>query len=54
MPPEERQVEFELDPRESAYVLPPVDRRPFADAREKSRAIRRMIEQAERERGDAP
>ena len=42
--------EIEPDPRESAYVLPPLDGRPFADEREKALAVLRVIEQAERER----
>ena len=42
--------EIEPDPRESAFVLPPLDGRPFADAQDKARAVLRVIEQAERER----
>jgi hypothetical protein len=42
--------EIEPDPRESAFVLPPVDCSPFADVGEKAKAVLRMIEQAERER----
>ena len=42
--------EIEPDPRESAFVLPPLDGRPFADARDKALAVLRVIEQAERER----
>ncbi len=42
--------EIEPDPRESPFELPPIDGRPFADGSEKERAIRRVIEQAERER----
>ena len=42
--------EIEPDPRESAFVLPPLDGRPFADEQDKARAVLRVIEQAERER----
>ena len=42
--------EIESDPRESAFVLPPLDGRPFADEQAKARAVLRVIEQAERER----
>jgi hypothetical protein len=41
---------IEPDPRESAFVLPPLDGRPFADESDKVRAVLRVIEQAERER----
>ena len=44
--------EIEPDPRESAFELPPLVGRPFADAREKARAVLRVIEQAERERSE--
>ena len=52
VPSEERQ-EPEQDPRESVFVLPPLERLPLADAHEKARAIRRVIEQAERERSSS-
>ena len=47
---EEPHGEIAADPRESPFELPPLDRTPFADAVEKALAIRRVIEQAERER----
>lgn len=42
--------EIEADPRESKFELPPIDHAPFADDAEKRLAVRRVIEQAERER----
>ncbi len=39
--------------RESPFVLPPVEGAPFANSEERAQAIRRMLEQAERERGAA-
>ncbi len=43
--------ESRRDPRECRVELPPIDgRRPFADDGEKAQAIRRVVEQAERER----
>ncbi len=39
-----------VDPRESPFELPPLERTPNADAAEKARAVRRVIAQAERER----
>ena len=42
--------EVERDPRESPYELPPLVRPPLANQREKAEAVRRVIEQAERER----
>ncbi len=50
MAAEEPSGEIGPDPRESPFELPPIDGRPFADDGEKERAIRRVIEQAERER----
>ena len=47
------QDEIVADPRESMFELPPVERAPFADAAEKKLAVRRVIEQAERERAAA-
>jgi hypothetical protein len=44
--------EIDADPRESRFVLPPVERAPFADRGERARAVRRMLEQAERERAE--
>jgi hypothetical protein len=48
--PEGRPGEMEPDEGESRFVLPPVERAPFAGRREKARAVLRVIEQAERER----
>ena len=45
--------EIVVDPRESMYELPPIEQAPFADAAEKKLAVRRVIEQAERERAAA-
>ena len=42
--------EFAADPRESLFELPPLERTPFADGAEKMLAVRRVIEQAEKER----
>lgn len=42
--------QFGPDPRECPYELPPIERRPLADDVETTHAIRRMIEQAQRER----
>jgi hypothetical protein len=50
---DEPPVEIEPDPRESPFELPPIDGRPFADAGAKTLAIRRVIEQAERERASS-
>jgi hypothetical protein len=47
---EEQPEELARDPRESQFELPPLVRRPFADNDEKALAVRRVIEQAERER----
>ena len=47
---EEPRDELAADPRECWFELPPLDGSPFADAREKARAILRVVEQAERER----
>jgi hypothetical protein len=52
-PPGERREELDadlFDVRDLRFVLPPLERRPFADKDEKARAILRMIRQAERER----
>ena len=51
---EEQPEEIVADPRECRFELPPLDGSPFADAQEKERAVRRVIEQAERERASAP
>jgi hypothetical protein len=48
------QEESVVDPRESPFELPPLERTPYADAAEKAHAIRQVIEQAERERAAAP
>jgi hypothetical protein len=53
MAPDERH-EIEPDPRESRFELPPIDGLPFIDDAEKARAIRRIVEQAERERASNP
>jgi hypothetical protein len=45
--------EIEADPRESKFELPPIDHAPFADDAEKKLAVRRVVEQAERERAAA-
>ena len=50
---EEPQEEIAADPRESKFELPPIDHAPFADDAAKALAIRRVIEQAERERAAA-
>ncbi len=51
--PEELRAELEPDPRESAFVLPPIDGLPFADDAAKAQAICRIVEQAEHERTSA-
>ena len=51
---EEQPEEIAADPRECRFELPPLDGSPFADAQEKARAVRRVVEQAERERASAP
>ena len=45
--------EIAADPRESKFELPPIEHAPFADDAEKKLAVRRVIEQAERERAAA-
>ena len=53
VPPGERQEELDADAfdvRDLHFVLPPLERRPFADKAEKARAVLHMIRQAERER----
>jgi hypothetical protein len=53
VPPGERPEELDMDPfdvRDLRFVLPPLERPPFADKAEKAKAIVRMIRQAERER----
>ena len=50
MAPDDEHAEIDADPRESPFELPPIDCLPFADDAEKAQAIRRIIEQAERER----
>jgi hypothetical protein len=47
------QEETIVDPRESRFELPPIEGTPFADSAEKRMAVRRVIEQAERERAAA-
>ena len=51
---EEQPEEIVADPRECRFELPPLDGSPFTDPHEKVRAVRRVIEQAERERASAP
>ena len=51
---EEQPEEIVADPRECRFELPPLDGSPFTDAQEKARAVRRVIEQAERERASPP
>jgi hypothetical protein len=51
--PEGPSDEIGPDPRESTFVLPPFDCGPLADDEEKARAVRRVIEQAERERSSS-
>jgi len=50
---EEPLEEIAADPRESEFELPPIEHAPFADDAEKRLAVRRVIEQAERERAAA-
>ena len=53
MPPGERPDELDVDlfdVRDLRFVLPPLERAPFAGKQEKANAILRMIRQAERER----
>jgi hypothetical protein len=53
MPPGERQEELDadlFDVRDLRFVLPPLERAPFAGKEEKTKAILRVIRQAERER----
>jgi hypothetical protein len=50
MPADAKPQDREPDPRESPYVLPPLDGHPFADEYDRERALLRVIEQAERER----
>jgi hypothetical protein len=45
--------EITPDPRECPFELPPLERPPLADDGAKLQAIRRVIEQAERERAAA-
>lgn len=47
---EEPTHEIEPDPRECPFELPPVEGGPFGNDEAKLRAIRRVIEQASRER----
>ena len=54
MAPEDEHLEIDADPRESPFELPPIDCSSSADDAEKARAIRRVIEQAERERAASP
>ena len=50
---EEPHEEIAPDPRESKFELPPIEHAPFANDAEKALALRRVIEQAERERAAA-
>ena len=50
---EEPHEEIAADPRESKFELPPIEHAPHATEAEKSQALRRVIEQAERERAAA-
>ena len=50
----EPREELVADPRECQYELPPLDGSPFRNEREKARAVRRVVEQAERERASKP
>lgn len=50
---EEPHEEIAADPRESKFELPPIEHAPFANDAEKALALRRVIEQAERERAAA-
>jgi hypothetical protein len=53
LPPGERPEELDadlFDVRDLRFVLPPLERRPFACKEEKAKAILRMIRQAEGER----
>ena len=50
VPSGKRPGEIEHDVRESPFVLPPVEGAPFPDARAKTNAVLRIIEQSERER----
>jgi hypothetical protein len=53
LPPGERHEEPDadlFDVRDLRFVLPPTERPPFAGKEEKTKAILRMIRQAERER----
>ena len=45
--------EIAADPRESKFELPPIELGPSAERAEKALAVRRVIEQAERERAAA-
>lgn len=47
---DEPRHEIEPDPRECAFELPPIEGGPFATDAAKLLAIRRVIEQASRER----
>ena len=51
---EEQPEEIVADPRECRYELPPLDGSPFVSMREKAQAVRRVVEQAERERASKP
>jgi hypothetical protein len=56
-PPGERHDDLDadlFDVRDLRFVLPPLERPPFATKEEKTRAIVRMIRQAERERAAGP
>ncbi len=50
---EEPHEEIAADPRESRFELPPIEHAPYRDDAEKAQALRRVIEQAERERAAA-
>jgi hypothetical protein len=47
---EKRPQDNEPNPSESPFELPPIEGLPFADDSEEAKAIRRVIEQADRER----
>jgi hypothetical protein len=54
MTTEGQPLESAPDPRESAFVLPPLDGHPFAGEHELKRAVLRVVAQAERERSSSP
>lgn len=50
MASEKRPAEAAPDPSESPFELPPIEGLPFGRDSEEARAIRRVIEQSDRER----